>query len=270
MSASSPRPLTAQQRLDDFRPEILADRHDRQLSLLRATGRLPEPPYRVLDLGGGSGVTAVWAARHGWPTTVVDIDPQNLAVLRAHLQRHEPQLPIEVLVDDAAHPTAIPSGAFDIVYLKDLIEHVPDARGCLQTAWMALRPGGFLYVATTNVICPIQLEYHGVGPYSWYPRWLKTRIRHYALRARPEIVRHTPYPALHWFSRRSLGALMREVGFRQIWDLYDLVTSPADLTRRTRLIYPLIRVAGRVRPLRHVVDLGVVGLTMIAQTDPDR
>jgi hypothetical protein len=60
---------------------------------------------------------------------------------------------------------------------------------------------------------------------------------------------------------------MRQVGFRQIWDLYDLVTSPGDLTRRTRVVYPLIRAAGRVKPFRDVVDLAVVGLTMIAQKD---
>ena len=265
LSSAPPRPLNPQQRLTDFRPEVLADRHDRQLSLLRSTGTLPPPPYRVLDLGGGSGVTAVWAARQGWPTTVVDIDTENLEVLRKHLQEHEPDLPIEMVVDDAAKLRTISPGAFDIAYLKDLIEHVPDVPGCLRAAYQALRPGGLLYVATTNVICPIQCEYHGVGPFSWYPAWLKDRIRRYALTTRPEIVRHTPYPALHWFSRRSLGGLLRDAGFSRVWDLYDLVSSSGDLTRRTRLIYPLIRAAQNIKPLRDIVDLGVVGLTMVAQ-----
>ncbi len=263
--ATAERPLTAQQRLNDFRPEVLGDRHDRQLWLLRATGELPAPPYRVLDLGGGSGVTAVWAARQGWPTTVVDIDPGNLEVLRWYLRDQEPALPITILVEDAARATRIPSEAFEIVYLKDLIEHVPDALGCLRAAHAALRPGGLVYVATTNVICPLQLEYHGVGPYSWYPQWLKVWIREYAMRSRPEIVDHTPYPALHWFSRRSLDALLRTAGFDRVWDLYDLVAAPRDLTRRTRLIYPLIRTAGGIRPLRCLVDLGIPGLTMVAQ-----
>jgi 2-polyprenyl-3-methyl-5-hydroxy-6-metoxy-1,4-benzoquinol methylase len=258
-------PLTAQQQLNDFRPEVLADRHDRQLSLLRATGELSAPPYDVLDLGGGSGVTAVWAARQGWPTTVVDIDPQNLEVLESYLRREERDLPIKVMVDDVARPTSVPPAAFDIVYLKDLVEHVPDALACLRTAQRALRPGGLIYVATTNVVCPIQLEYHGVGPYSWYPRWLKDRIRHYAMQAKPEIVRHTPYPALHWFSRRSLGSLLHQAGFARVWDLYDLVNAPRDLTRRTRLVYPLIRASKGVRALRTVADLAVVGLTMVAQ-----
>mgnify|MGYP000939479792 CR=1 FL=1 len=54
---------TAQQRLNDFRPEVLNDRHERQHLLLEATGELGRPPYDVLDLGAGSGVTAVWAGR---------------------------------------------------------------------------------------------------------------------------------------------------------------------------------------------------------------
>lgn len=254
-----------QQDLNDFRPEVLADRHDRQLSLLRATGELVPPPYRVLDLGGGTGVTAVWAARRGWPTTVVDSNPDFLEVLTTHLRVREPGLPITVLVDDASQPTRIPAAVFDIVYLKDLVEHVPDAAGCLRTAHAALRPGGLVYVATTNVVCPLQLEYHGVGPYSWYPRWLKDRIRSFAVRRRPAIIRHSPCPAIHWFSRRSLGAQLQAAGFSRIWDLYDLVGAPADLTRRTRFVYPMIWVSKHVRPLRQLTDLVVVGLTMVAQ-----
>jgi len=259
------RPPTAQQQLSDFRPEVLADRHDRQLSLLRATGELSSPPYDVLDLGGGSGVTAVWAARQGWRTTILDIDPENLEVLQSYLEREERDLPIQVLVGDVALPASVPSEAYDIVYVKDLVEHVPDALGCVKTAHAALRPGGLVYVATTNVICPIQLEYHGVGPYSWYPRWLKDRIRQYAMKSRPEIVRHTPYPAVHWFSRRSLHSLLSRAGFSRVWDLYDLVNTRQDLTRRTRLVYPLIRASKWFRPLRDVADFAVVGLTMVAQ-----
>jgi 2-polyprenyl-3-methyl-5-hydroxy-6-metoxy-1,4-benzoquinol methylase len=256
--------VTAQQRLADFSEAALKDRHERQHSLLAATGILPPPPYRVLDLGGGSGVTAVWAARRGWPTTIVDLDPDNLRVLEQHLAQHEPGLPIDVLVGDSA-TAPVAEGAYDIVYLKDLLEHVTDVDGTLANAVRALRPGGLLYVATTNVLCPIQLEYHGVGPYSWYPRPLKDRIRHLAMTRRPEIVHHTPYPALHWFSRRSLRRALRRAGLAEVWDVYDLTTSPQDLTRRTRVIYPLVRLARSVRPLRSIVDFGLVGLTMVAR-----
>jgi 2-polyprenyl-6-hydroxyphenyl methylase/3-demethylubiquinone-9 3-methyltransferase len=196
--------------------------------------------------------------------TAVDLSADNLSVLKNHLHR-EPGLPIDIVIDDATQCEQVPNDAYDIAYLKDLLEHVDDYRSCLRSVHRKLRPGGLLYVATTNVICPLQLEYHGVGPYSWYPKWLKDRIRHYAMTTRPEIVMNTPYPALHWFSRRTLGQVLIETGFRQTWDLYDLVRAPADLTRRTRLVYPLIRSAKYVPLGKKLVDLLLVGLTMVAQ-----
>jgi 2-polyprenyl-6-hydroxyphenyl methylase/3-demethylubiquinone-9 3-methyltransferase len=255
---------TMQQLLNDFRPEVLDDRHNRQHLLLEATGALGSPPYEVLDLGSGSGVSAVWAARRGWRVTAVDVSADNLAVLRHHLDS-EPGLAIRPVVSDAATCDGVPEDSFDIAYLKDLVEHVPDYDRVLATAYRTLRPGGLAYIATTNVVCPLQLEYHGVGPYSWYPRWLKDRIREYAMTKKPAIVRNTPYPALHWFSRRTLTRALREAGFSRVWDIYDLIRSPQDLTRRTRLIYPFIRYARRVPFGRDVVDLGIVGLTMVAQ-----
>lgn len=255
--------LTAEQRLNDFAPATLADRHERQHSLLEATRALGQPPYRVLDLGAGSGVGAVWAARRGWRVTAVDVRRENLAILEEQLRR-EP-LPIEIVVDDATTCERVSDEAYDIAYLKDLLEHVEDYRRCLDSVYRKLRPGGLLYVATTNITCPLQLEYQGVGPYSWYPRWLKDRIRHYAMTREPAIVSNTPRPALHWFSRRTLASALRESGFTRTWDLYDLVRAPKDLTRRTRLIFPLVRSARHVPLGRELVDLLVVGLTMVAQ-----
>ena len=262
--ADSEHYSTAQQKLDDFRPHVLSDRHERQQTLLSATGCLGEPPYDVLDLGGGSGVTAVWAARKGWPVTIVDIDRDNLSVLTSYLGEHEADLPIRVMAEDVTNVT-LPRCAFDVAYLKDLIEHVEDYEACLRVAYDALRPGGLMYIATTNVWCPLQLEYHGVGPYSWYPKWLQDRIRRYAMSRKPSIVGHTPYPAVHWFSRRSLTSDLERSGFSRIWSIYDLVTQPRDLTRRTRLVYPLVRHAKAVPFGPAMVDLLLPGLTIVAQ-----
>jgi 2-polyprenyl-6-hydroxyphenyl methylase/3-demethylubiquinone-9 3-methyltransferase len=256
--------LTAQQLLNDFRHEALFDRHERQHSLLQATGVLSGDTFDVLDLGAGSGVTSVWAARKGWRVTAVDISPENLAVLSQHMES-ERGLNITLCVANATQGGIVPDCSQDIVYLKDLVEHVDDYKACLSTSYRALRSGGLVYIATTNVICPLQLEYHGVGPYSWYPKWLKDRIRQIAMTRRPEIVAHTPYPALHWFSRRTLAKALNETGFSRTWDIYDLINSPRDLTRRTRLIYPLIRVARFLPFGRDAVDVLIVGLTMVAQ-----
>jgi 2-polyprenyl-6-hydroxyphenyl methylase/3-demethylubiquinone-9 3-methyltransferase len=195
----------------------------------------------------------------------VDIEARFMAVLKDHLVHHEPDLHIEMYLDDLERGKHIPEAVYDIVYLKDVLEHVKDYRACLATASRKLRPGGLVYIATTNVCCPIQLEYHGVGPYSWYPRWLKDRIRLYAMAHKPEIISHSPSPALHWFSRRTLQQALREAGFQQTWDLYDLIRSPQDLTRRTRLIYPFLKQAHFLPILRNLIDVFIPGLTMVAK-----
>lgn len=268
-SASSPRPvepeLTAQQTLKDFRPEVLNDRHDRQHSLLEATGALGTPPFRILDLGSGSGVTAVWAARKGWQVTAVDVAPEHMAVLEEHLRLREPSFDIQMMVQDIVRCDGLSDGAFDIAYLKDLVEHVEDYEACLAAACRKLKAGGLAYIATTNVWCPMQLEYHGVGPYSWYPRWLKRRIMHYAMTRKPQIVRHARHPAVHWFSRRTLRNALERAGFRRTWDIYDLIRSPMDLTRRTRLVYPAVRYPRHIPFGRNLVDFLMPGLTMVAQ-----
>jgi 2-polyprenyl-3-methyl-5-hydroxy-6-metoxy-1,4-benzoquinol methylase len=261
MHGSSP-----QLRLKNYSPEALFDRHERQLTLIKATGLLGDPPFDVLDLGAGSGVTSVWAARKGWNVTASDIASDHLDVLVRHLEETEPELKgrITIQVADAVNGIGLPDESYDIAYLKDLLEHVVDYHLCLKSALAKLRAGGFLYVSTTNVWCPIQAEFHGVGPYSWYPPFVKRRIIRYALEKNPKIINYTTYPALHWFSRNSLRKALLDAGFSKVWDVYDLLNTRQDFTRRTRLIFPLAMMAKRMRPLRYLVDFVNPGLTMVA------
>jgi SAM-dependent methyltransferase len=257
-----------QRRLTDFSQEALADRHDRQLSVLEATGCFPPTPPRVLDLGAGSGVTTVWAARKGWQVTAVDIDAGNLAILEDHCRRVEPKLRplVRTIVRNVSEHDTFDEGEFDIVYLKDLLEHVPDYRGTLTLALTSLRIGGLIFISTTNRMCPLQMEFK-LPLYSWYPAWMKDYFVARAKTDRPDLANHTPYPALHWFTRRGLTEVLLQLGYSRTWDIYDLVRQPTDLTRRTRILYPFIRLAAlpTLRGLRLIGDLLQPGLTVVAQ-----
>ena len=257
---------SAQTRLNDATPGTrLYKWLERHRTLLECTGVLPRPPYRVLDLGSGSGLLAVWAARQGWDVTAVELEADHMAVLRQFVAA-EPELQITPVQSSilASRPL-LPDDAFDIVYLKDVLEHVGNYQMCLDIAYAKAKSGGLVFASTTNVICPLQSEYHGVGPFSWYPRPVKNWIVNYALNHNPGIIMHSKLPAVHWFRRGTLSQAMRRSGFRRTWDLYDLVKSTADVTGRTRYVVPLIRLAGLVPPGRHLVDLLIPGLTMVAQ-----
>jgi 2-polyprenyl-3-methyl-5-hydroxy-6-metoxy-1,4-benzoquinol methylase len=43
------------------------------------------------------------------------------------------------------------SDRFDVVTMWDVLEHVADPQGMLETAWALLRPGGALFVHTPNI-----------------------------------------------------------------------------------------------------------------------
>jgi 2-polyprenyl-3-methyl-5-hydroxy-6-metoxy-1,4-benzoquinol methylase len=48
----------------------------------------------------------------------------------------------------------------DVCLLPELLEHVADWQSCLNEAARVLRPGGLLYLSTTNVLCPRQQEFN--------------------------------------------------------------------------------------------------------------
>jgi 2-polyprenyl-3-methyl-5-hydroxy-6-metoxy-1,4-benzoquinol methylase len=96
----------------------------------------------VLDLGGGDGAFARAVAARGFGNLSVHEIPG------AEL----PDLPEAVrgVYRDTDY-ASIPNGAFDVVTLMDVLEHVPDVGATLAAARRVLRPGGVLYVHTPAV-----------------------------------------------------------------------------------------------------------------------
>ena len=105
-------------------------------------------PLRVLDLGGGTGGTAVPLAEAGHDVTVVDPSPDALAALRrraaetdtserVHAQQGDTDSVGDLLVG-GEHP------AYDIVCLHGLLEVVDDPEPALTNVTAVLAPGGVL------------------------------------------------------------------------------------------------------------------------------
>lgn len=99
-------------------------------------------PKRLLDIGCGDGRFLAAMAERGWQVEGLETDPvaADLARRRTGATVHE------ALLDDAG----LPAGAFGMVSLLHVLEHVPDPRATLTAARSLLAPGGVLFLALPN------------------------------------------------------------------------------------------------------------------------
>ncbi|PKW25573.1 class I SAM-dependent methyltransferase [Phycicoccus duodecadis] len=127
-AAASPRTTAVQRVLDAHAAQQQA-----------ALGR----PLRVLDLGGGTGGTAVPLAVAGHDLTVVDPSPDALFSLRRRAA--ERGVEVRALQGDAdtVHDLlGAPAPAFDLVCLHGTLEVVDDPEAAVRAVAALLAPGG--------------------------------------------------------------------------------------------------------------------------------
>ena len=174
-------------------------------------------PVDVLDVGCNSGsFSRIWAEM-GFQVTGVDI---NKPLLQLAQQRAEDDdLEINFRVGSATELPYV-DASFDVCCLPELLEHVEDWQGCLREAVRILRPGGLVYISTTNFLCPVQNEYQ-LPLYSWYPGFLKRRYERLAFTTRPELANFATFPAVHWFSYYGLRRFFRNLGLECL-DRFDV------------------------------------------------
>jgi 2-polyprenyl-3-methyl-5-hydroxy-6-metoxy-1,4-benzoquinol methylase len=97
----------------------------------------------VLDIGGGTGVSAVRVAGLGHRVTVVDPSPDALA----SLGRRADEAGVEVVAHQGDLSTllqVVEPGSADLVLCHGVLEHVGDPSAALGTLREVLRPGGTL------------------------------------------------------------------------------------------------------------------------------
>jgi len=201
-------------------PETL-DRFRRLRDILLKIVPGEKRQLNVADIGCGAGTLAmVWSER-GHRVTGLDINGQLIELAR--------QRAAEVGIEAVFHlgsATEIPmeTGSMDICSAPELLEHVVAWEKCLDEFSRILRPGGVLYLSTTNWLCPKQSEFN-LPLYSWYPGPLKRHYEHLAVSTRPEIANYAKYPAVHWFSFYELRAALAARGFDRFYDRFDLAAS---------------------------------------------
>lgn len=101
---------------------------------------------RLLEVGCASGWLLKHAAERGWQVTGVELSPEAAA--------HAKSLGVDVHVG-ALENVTLPAGGFDLIYMGDVLEHVPDCRDTASRVAALLAPGGHFYLRgpiTTNSI----------------------------------------------------------------------------------------------------------------------
>lgn len=137
----------------------------------------------------------------------------------------------------------------DVCLALGFLEHVAPWETCLDELIRVLRPGGVLFVSTTNKLCPIQQEFN-LPLYSWYPRALKRRYEKLASSVRPALANYTSCPAVNWFTFYSLRDSLAARGCRSM-DRFDLVDL-SDKGSARRIIIHAVRRILLLRWLAHV------------------
>jgi SAM-dependent methyltransferase len=245
------------------------DRAEFDRELQRIEPLLPaRAPLRVLDAGCGS---APWSMRwieRGAHVTSIDFDAD---VLKLALQR--PELDRARFRAVAADVARLPlrDGAFDVVVLNSILEHVPAWDCVVAEGARVLAPGGVMVLHTTNRWHPLQRELNGFPFYPWLPDALKRRVLAWIMAHRRDLVNYTDYPAIHWFSYEPLKATLRSHGLEP-HDRLDL-PRPA-VTELQRFVLFLLgngRGGPRLRNFYYVIAKAVSLYAKKAErADPDR
>ena len=217
-----------------------------QAMLLRALG-WPQRPLHVADIGCGAGTQCRLWASQGHAVFGADINEALIGLARKRAQQDSLEIAFSV-----ASATALPwdDATMDVCIAPELLEHVADWPACLAEMVRVLKPGGVLYVSTSNKLCPYQEEFT-LPLYSWYPGWLKRRFEHLARTTRPELAGYATYPAVNWFTFYGLRRHLGRQGLRCM-DRFDMM----DLSQHGRLAGMAVRILRKLPPLRwlgHVV-----------------
>jgi len=116
-------------------------------------------PCRALELGCGTGASAVWLAQQGFEVTALDLS--QLAIDRARQRGNEAGVGINFIIADVLKPPAELTGPFDFIFDRGCYHVVrrEDVTAYLATVRSLTRPGTLGLVLTGNAREP-----HEPGP----------------------------------------------------------------------------------------------------------
>jgi 2-polyprenyl-3-methyl-5-hydroxy-6-metoxy-1,4-benzoquinol methylase len=153
---------------DSFSPDDLENYNNYQLVLQNAA---PVQNKRLLEIGPGKGTFLAKAVNDGFEAHAVELNEK----LIENLKKITPY----VYSDDIQN-IEMANDFFDVIYFRDVMEHIDSAIPFLNTIKKILKPGGTLIIDTHNInsiVNSMTKEFHTVifpfeHPVHWSPKSL--------------------------------------------------------------------------------------------------
>jgi len=149
---------------------------------------------RILEVGCAGGIWTEFFLEEGALVTCVDVSKNILEANRAN----HPEA--SFVLGDAA--TVQLKGTFDLVFAKDVIEHIAADEVFLRNMHHHLRPGGRIVIATQNALSVnfiIQGGYHWLRGNRAWCGWDPTHVRFYTPRSLRRKLLATGFHPKQWF-----------------------------------------------------------------------
>lgn len=180
----------------------LADKFAEQiLATTRPYRLLPDESTRVLDVGSGYGHTALALARR--VRSVVGTEP-NQHHFRSAVGFQEEDRVSNVEFRNIGVESISEVGAYELVVLDNVFEHLPSQLNSLRVIQRALAPGGVLYLLSPNRLWPIEVHY-GLPFLSYLP--LPLANRYLRLAGRGVDYTDASYARTYW----SLNGMLKSI-----------------------------------------------------------
>lgn len=146
---------------------------------------------RLLDAGCGNGYLAGQLLRRGYDVTGVDLSDEGIAIAR----REHAAGRFEVLSVEQDVLGRLGVGPFDVVVSTEVVEHLYSPASFARACFGALRPGGVIVLTTPD------------------HNWLKNVLIAITGKFDQHVDPNFEGGHIKFFSRRTLGQLVREAGF---------------------------------------------------------
>jgi 2-polyprenyl-6-hydroxyphenyl methylase/3-demethylubiquinone-9 3-methyltransferase len=101
----------------------------------------------LLDIGCGGGLLSEPMSRLGFAVTGVDPSEKNIGTAHAHAAQSGAAVNYRASDAEALVAEGL---TFDVVLNMEVVEHVADLRGYLESTASLVKPGGLMFVATLN------------------------------------------------------------------------------------------------------------------------